>query len=216
MLSSVQVLEAVTYGPSRQSALIHRPIEAFVKLSEGLKNCKIQIRLFSMMEKRRGVDRGPDYVMERQHGSGVGGISMEGDDELLAETKMPPKRDKWMTTLPPERKVSLASNEEKKRTSSDADLVDKYNITKRSKSLVEKHQEESANHRKRKSKQEKTKEKYLKEQKEEEWVGKHPWKPWDREKDLTAGRQNVNLDSENMVKGLSSRFSGGNVQRNFL
>ncbi|KAF9601162.1 hypothetical protein IFM89_017110 [Coptis chinensis] len=112
--------------------------------------------------------------------------------------------------------AALASNEEKKRTSSDADLVDKYNITKSSKSLVEKHQEESANRRKRKSKQEKTKEKDLKEQKEEEWVGKHPWKPWDREKDLTAGRQNVNLDSENMVKGLSSRFSGWNVQRNFL
>ncbi|KAK8638502.1 hypothetical protein V6N13_136921 [Hibiscus sabdariffa] len=37
----------------------------------------------------------------------VAGISMEGDDELLAEVevKAPPKRDEWMTTLPPERKV---------------------------------------------------------------------------------------------------------------
>jgi len=36
------------------------------------------------------------------------GISMEGDDELLAQTevKVDPKRDEWMTTLPPERKVS--------------------------------------------------------------------------------------------------------------
>lgn len=32
---------------------------------------------------------------------------MEGDDILLAETeeKVAPKRDEWMTTLPPERKV---------------------------------------------------------------------------------------------------------------
>lgn len=33
---------------------------------------------------------------------------MEGDDVLLAETevKEEPKRDEWMTTLPPERRVS--------------------------------------------------------------------------------------------------------------
>lgn len=33
---------------------------------------------------------------------------MEGDDVLLAETEVqvPQKRDEWMTTLPPERKVS--------------------------------------------------------------------------------------------------------------
>lgn len=32
---------------------------------------------------------------------------MEGDDVLLAEmdVKVGPKRDEWMTTLPPERKV---------------------------------------------------------------------------------------------------------------
>lgn len=32
---------------------------------------------------------------------------MEGDDELLkeVEVKVEPKRDEWMTTLPPERKV---------------------------------------------------------------------------------------------------------------
>lgn len=35
-------------------------------------------------------------------------VSMEGDDALLAETevKVAPRRDEWMTTLPPERKVS--------------------------------------------------------------------------------------------------------------
>ncbi|WCJ31112.1 DNAJ heat shock N-terminal domain-containing protein [Euphorbia peplus] len=153
------------------------------------------------------------------------GISMEGDDELLAEieVKVAPTRDEWMTTLPPERKpggmpmhsttfskgtkegrgdirawtdtpvdrsqkakmnyleaykeaTALASNEEeKKRSSADADLVDKYNKAKRSKTLVEKHQEEQRVKRsKKKSKKEK-----------EEWSGKHP-------------------------------FSSGNSQRNFL
>ncbi|OVA10904.1 DnaJ domain [Macleaya cordata] len=184
------------------------------------------------------------------------GISIAGDDELLEEIKLPPKRDEWMTSLPPERKpggapmqsttsfsrnakegrgdtsvwtdtpldnaqkakmnyleaydqaTALASNEEKKRTNSDADLVDQYNRTKRSKTLVQKHQEEAASSRsKRKSKQE---------PKKGEWEGQHPWKPWDREKDLTAGRQRVNLDSENMVEGLASRFSSGPIQRNFL
>lgn len=35
---------------------------------------------------------------------------MEGDDELLADmdVKEAPKRDEWMTTLPPERRVSLS------------------------------------------------------------------------------------------------------------
>ncbi|GLU16396.1 hypothetical protein SLE2022_328320 [Rubroshorea leprosula] len=185
------------------------------------------------------------------------GISMEGDDELLADTevKASPKRDEWMTTLPPERKpgvtmqttkfsrgskegrgdtsvwtdtpsdraqkakmnyleayneaAALASNEEeKKRHSSDADLVDRYNKEKRSKSLVQKHQEKAASRSKKKSKQEPAE--------KEEWVGNHPWKPWDREKDLVAGRQNIKFDAENLVQGLTSRFSSGNFQRNFL
>lgn len=85
--------------------------------------------------------------------------------------------------------------------------MDEYNKKKRSKSLVEKHQETARSSSKRKSKQERAK---------EEWEGQHPWKPWDREKDLTAGRQSVKLDGENMSQGLSSRFSSGSFQRNFL
>lgn len=85
--------------------------------------------------------------------------------------------------------------------------MDKYNKEKRSKSLVEKHQEKAAKRSKKKSSQPKEK---------EDWVGQHPWKPWDREKDLTAGRQSVKLDSENMTEGLTSRFSSASFQRNFL
>ncbi|XP_022156581.1 uncharacterized protein LOC111023459 [Momordica charantia] len=186
------------------------------------------------------------------------GISMDGDEELLANTeddvKVEPKRDEWMTTLPPERKpgitmqssrfsksskegrgdtsvwtdtpldraqkaktsyleayneaTALASNEEAKKHSSESALVDKYNKEKRSKSLIEKHREETRSRAKKKSKQVA--------EKGDDWVGKHPWKPWDREKDLTAGRKTVNFDPENMAQGLGSRFSSGSYQRNFL
>ncbi|GAV58416.1 DnaJ domain-containing protein/DUF3752 domain-containing protein [Cephalotus follicularis] len=181
------------------------------------------------------------------------GLSMDGDDELLAvtEVKVVPKRDEWMTTLPPERKpgmpmhstkfgkssnkgrgdtsvwtdtpsdraqkakinyleaynetAALASNDaEKIRASADGELVDKYNKARRSKS--EQKFKEGASGSKKKSKEKQI----------EEWVGQHPWKPWDRDKDLTARRQGIKFDSEDMAQGLSSRFSAGNFQRNFL
>jgi hypothetical protein len=65
-------------------------------------------------------------------------------------------------------------------------------------------------------KQRESKEKKKQKQNEkEEWERNHPWKPWDREKDLTAGRQKVTVDPENMSQGLSSCFASGAVQRNF-
>lgn len=97
---------------------------------------------------------------------------------------------------------------EKEHSSATADLMDKYNKSKRSMSLVEKHKHEQ----KKKSKKVEQSEK----QQEEEWSGKHPWKPWDRETDLTAGRKSVNFDANNFTKGLTSRFSSGSVERNFL
>lgn len=182
------------------------------------------------------------------------GISMPGDDELLAEPKLPPKREEWMTTLPPERKpgvsmhstttfsrstkegrgdtsvwtespldkaqkakmnyleayneaAALAGTADEKKRSSEADLVDMYNSSKRSVSLVQKHRKDASSRLKKKNK---------KQREEEEWEGQHPWKPWDREKDLVAGRQKVSFDSENMGEGLTSRFSSGTIQRNFL
>ncbi|XP_018459038.2 uncharacterized protein LOC108829934 [Raphanus sativus] len=199
------------------------------------------------------------------------GISMEGDAELLAatEVKPVPKRDEWMTTLPPERKTgvpvqqstttfsrnaregrgdttawtdtpmdkaerakmnyleaynkanALASNEEvNMKRSLDADLVDKYNKEKRSKSLVEKHREESTSSSSSRLKKKKKLSSSLSSSKEknekDEWVGNHPWKPWDRENDLSAGRQKVKLDADGMAEGLASKFSSGNFQRSFL
>uniref|UniRef100_A0A0D6R351 J domain-containing protein n=1 Tax=Araucaria cunninghamii TaxID=56994 RepID=A0A0D6R351_ARACU len=188
------------------------------------------------------------------------GEAVPGDDELLGEGNVAPKRDEWMTQLPPERKPGVSSmhstffsksekadrgdasiwtdtpvekaekakmhyleaykqaaltageNEidalEKKRSSATAELMDNYNKSKRSVSLVEKHQKEL----KKPSKKIKQTEK----QEEEEWSGKHPWKPWDREADLAAGRQKVTFDANSSAKGLTSRFSSGSVERSFL
>ncbi|XP_004299779.1 PREDICTED: uncharacterized protein LOC101310027 [Fragaria vesca subsp. vesca] len=238
--------------------------QAFVKLNKAFKELQDPEKRKVLDEKIKLKEEHEKFKLELRamreaaQWRKLQGISMEGDDELLADmdVKEEPKRDEWMTTLPPERRpggmptqstkfsstvkegrgdtsawtdtpsdraqkakmdyleaynkaASLASNEEKKMNSSDADLVDRYNKEKRSKSLVEKH-EETASRPKKKSKQP------LEKEKKEEWVGKHPWKPWDREKDLTAGRQSVKLDSDNMAQGLTSRFSAGTVQRNFL
>ncbi|XVF73960.1 hypothetical protein PTKIN_Ptkin13bG0022900 [Pterospermum kingtungense] len=236
--------------------------QAFIKLNKAFKELQDPEKRKALDEKIKVEEQQEAFkaelraMREAAQWRRLQGISMEGDDELLTEVevKAPPKRDEWMTTLPPERKpgvtmqsttfskrskegrgdtsvwtdtpseraqkakmhyleayneaAALASNEEEKKGStSDADLVDKYNKEKRSKSLVQTHQEEAQKCPKKKSKQLAQK---------DEWEGKHPWKPWDREKDLVAGRQSVKLDTENMVQGLTSRFSSGTFQRNFL
>lgn len=237
--------------------------QAFIKLNKAFKELQDPEKRKAMDDKIKLKQEQEEFKAELKSMREAAlwrrsqGISMEGDEELLAQTevKVEPKRDEWMTTLPPERKpggvtmqstkfsrgpkegrgdtsawtdtpldraqkakmnyleayneaTALASNEdEKKRASADAELVDKYNKAKRSKTLVQKHQEEASSKSKKKSKQQPQK---------EDWVGQHPWKPWDREKDLTAGRKTVNFDSESMTKDLSSRFSSGNFQRNFL
>ncbi|KAG4998073.1 hypothetical protein AAZX31_10G204700 [Glycine max] len=243
--------------------------QAFIKLNKAFKELQDPEKRKAMDEKIKLKQEQEQFQAELKTMREAAlwrrsqGISMEGDEELLAQTevKVEPKRDEWMTTLPPERKpggmtmqsttfsrgpkegrgdtsvwtdtpldraqkakmnyleayneaTALASNEEdKKRASADAELVDKYNKAKRSKTLVQKYQEEVASKSKKKSKELKE----VKQQPEkEDWVGQHPWKPWDREKDLTAGRKTVNFDSESMTKNLSSRFSSGNFQRNFL
>ncbi len=53
-----------------------------------------------------------------------------------------------------------------------------------------------------------------------EWVGKHPWRPFDREADFAAGLSSK-PDAKKLIanaKGLNSRFAGGAAQgqRSFL
>ncbi|KAL7208052.1 hypothetical protein ACSBR1_029915 [Camellia fascicularis] len=214
--------------------------QAFVKLNKAFKDLQDPDKRKVMDEKIRLKEEQEEFkVLKEEMDVKVG----------------PPKRDEWMTTLPPERKpgvptqttkfsrtskdgrgdtsiwtdnpsdraqkakmnyleayneaAALAStDQENKNTNSDAALVDEYNKRKRPKSLVEKHKEaaRTSSSSKKKSKQERAK----------EWEGQHPWKPWDREKDLTAGRQSVKLYAEDMSQGLASRFSSGTFQRNFL
>ena len=91
-----------------------------------------------------------------------------------------------------------------------ADIIDQFNTVKRATSLVEKHQAE----RSKKVKKEKKKE--VSTPAPPEWTEAHPWKPWDREKDLVAGRKSVNLDKKSMVEGLTSRFLSSSTKRSFL
>ncbi|KAH6765186.1 DNAJ heat shock N-terminal domain-containing protein [Perilla frutescens var. frutescens] len=238
--------------------------QAFVKLNKAFKDLQDPAKRKALDDKLKEKEDREAFQVELKamreaaQWRRLQGISMEGDDILLAEidVKAPPKRDEWMTTLPPERKpggmtmhstrfsktgkegrgdtsvwtdtpseraqkakmnyleayneaAALASNvQEKAKMSADAELVDQYNKSKRSKSLVEKHVESAKSRSKKKSKKEPAV--------QDDWEGKHPWKPWDREKDLTAGRQSVNLETDNMAQGLTSRFSSGSFQRNFL
>ncbi|KAK4753859.1 hypothetical protein SAY87_001963 [Trapa incisa] len=242
--------------------------QAFVKLNKAFKELQDPDKRKAFDEKIKLKEEQEAFkaelrsMREAAQWRKLQGISMEGDEELLAdiEVNVAPKREEWMTTLPPERKpgmtmhsttafsrnsregrgdtsswtdtpsdraqkaktkyleaynaaTAIASNEDdNKRMTADAELVDMYNKARRSKTLVEKHQEETKSRAKKKSKQQQPVETGEK----EDWVGNHPWKPWDREKDLVSGRQKVNFDSESMAQGLSSRFSAGHFQRNFL
>ncbi|KAH0982904.1 hypothetical protein GBA52_010081 [Prunus armeniaca] len=192
-----------------------RAQQAFVKLNKAFKELqdpdkrKVLDDKIQLKEEREKFRVELKAMREAAQWRKLQGICVEGDDELLAYMMdVAPKRDEWMTTLPFERKHGMpprqltrfnSSNEvaafalnaeEKKRKVSDGDLVDKYNKEKRSKSLLQKSKEEAAKRSKRKSKKQQTE--------KEDWVGKHPWMPWDREKDLAGGRQRVKLDSENM------------------
>ncbi|KAJ1275466.1 hypothetical protein BS78_05G137400 [Paspalum vaginatum] len=233
--------------------------EAFVKLNNAFKDLQDPDKRGAIDDEIKKKEEIEQFEIELKamreaaEWRRLQGVSLEGDDELLAGPKVvhAPKRDEWMTTLPPERKAgvpmhsttsfsmngkegrgdtsvwtdtpldraqkaqqsyldaynktkAIAEGDDVKSKNTDVSIVDKYNTSKRSVSLVQKHRE---------SKKEKRKQKQLE---KEEWEGNHPWKPWDREKDLSAGRQKVALDPENMSQGLSSRFASGAVQRNFL
>ncbi|CAK9261410.1 unnamed protein product [Sphagnum jensenii] len=115
---------------------------------------------------------------------------------------------------------------EKERSEKEAQLMDSYNSNRRLQSLVEKHKlERSEGSKKKKKKQPQGDEKQAGKganrpalsKTEEGWAGSHPWKPWDREKDLTAGRQSVNLDPKKFTEGLTARFGATqDAPRKFL
>jgi len=232
--------------------------QAFKDLQDPIKRAAIDDKII-IKEEKEEFEADLKARREAAQWRRIRGEAIPGDDELLTEVKLSPKRDEWMTMLPPERKpgpsmhstffskseksdrgdtsiwtdtplekahkakqhyleaynqaaLTALDNDigslEKEHSSATAELMDKYNKSKRSMSLVEMHKHE----KKKKSKKVEQSEK----QQEEEWSGKHPWKPWDRETDLSAGRKSVNLDANSFTEGLTSRFSSGTVERNFL
>ena len=106
---------------------------------------------------------------------------------------------------------SVADAQAAEKASATAQIIDSYNSKKRAQSLVEKHQEAML-----KEKQNKKKKKKEEEKKKEEWEGSHPWKPWDREKDLVIGKT-VKLDRDSSATALASRFGASRPEeRRFL
>jgi len=97
-----------------------------------------------------------------------------------------------------------------KNIAATASVVDEYNQRQRPKSLLEQHQSKS-----------KEKKKILKKEgkkEKEEWEGQHPWKPWDREKDLVIGAKPKTAKDLNLARGtLGDRFGGSDSgRRSFL
>ncbi|KAF3795554.1 GPALPP motifs-containing protein 1 [Nymphaea thermarum] len=140
-----------------------------------------------------------------------GGKEGRGDTSLWTDTPDEIARKARMRNLITHNTISALADDEtanrKKQSSSDAELVDAYQSSKRSKTLLQKHQEAASSAPRKKQNKETIK---------QEWAEQHPWKPWNRETDLAAGRQKVELDSKDMAQGLASRFSSGSFQRNFL
>jgi len=90
-----------------------------------------------------------------------------------------------------------------------ATTVDKYNERQRPQTLMEQHQ----------AVKEKAKKKAKKEGKvdKEDWEGNHPWKPWDRDKDLEIKpKAKTAKDLTKLGGTLGNRFGGGATGRSFL
>lgn len=145
------------------------------------------------------------------------GKSGRGDTSVWTDTPLEKAQKAKTAYLEAYKQATLTADTNDNKTwvaarrdhdSQEADIMDKFNTARRATSLFEKHQQE----RSKKIKKTPNKEAPP----PAEWSGNHPWKPWDREKDLTSGRQSVNLDRKNMSEGLSLRFSSSHEERSFL
>ncbi|TYH78487.1 hypothetical protein ES332_D04G230700v1 [Gossypium tomentosum] len=172
--------------------------QAFVILNKALK-------VLQGLDKQEEFKAELQAMREAAQWSRLQGISMEGDDELLVhevEVKVPPKRDEWMTTLPPESvtKQSARSNKNAKEgrgdtsvwTDTPLELAQKANTH-----YLEAYNEAAAL---ASNEEENTKSIGGCKATKEEIVARE-------RRDRTVGRQTVNLDTANMAKGLISRFT---------
>jgi len=155
--------------------------------------------------------------------------SGRGDTSVWTDTPADKAEKAKMQYLEAYKQAALTSGpvdelemREKERADKEAQLMDSYNSHKRSQSLMDKHKDEQL--RPSKKKVDKAGKRVIvgakpreSSEQEAEWKTNHPWKPWDREKDLTAGRQSVNLDPKQFKEGLASRFGASQGEpRNFL
>uniref|UniRef100_A0A7S3R7C5 J domain-containing protein n=1 Tax=Dunaliella tertiolecta TaxID=3047 RepID=A0A7S3R7C5_DUNTE len=106
----------------------------------------------------------------------------------------------------------------------DAQIMDAFNSQARKRSLLDAHQEEqAAGHKDKKKKEDKKKHGdgppvAATKSDKPSWVGKHPWKPFDRETDLEI-RGGKPKDPQKLMQvqgSLSSKFSSGGSSRTFL
>ncbi|XP_015579458.1 splicing factor, arginine/serine-rich 19 isoform X2 [Ricinus communis] len=89
--------------------------QAFIKLNKAFKELqdpdkrKLLDEQIKLKEEQEAFKVELKAMREAAQWRRLQGISMEGDDELLAEmeVKVAPQRDEWMTTLPPERKPGM-------------------------------------------------------------------------------------------------------------
>eukprot|EP00850_Spirogloea_muscicola_P000208 SM000001S04610 [mRNA] locus=s1:1283279:1287697:+ [translate_table: standard] len=107
---------------------------------------------------------------------------------------------------------------EQRKATEVGEMLDAYNASARASSLVDKHQKERVREAiKEKKQQRKQKQESLGDGKEqhkaEAWEGKHPWKPWDREKDLVTGPAATKWTPNAMAQNLAAKFGS---ERRFL
>ena len=103
-----------------------------------------------------------------------------------------------------------------------AAAVDLYNTSNRKRSLLEQHQDKKVKKQKAagegavgKSKQ--ASDAKTQQDEDSSWKGKHPWRPFDREKDMNIGPKPVTQqDLLKKAGSLTGRFGGQTGQRTFL
>eukprot|EP00246_Nothoceros_aenigmaticus_P000097 TRINITY_DN1014_c0_g1_i4.p1 TRINITY_DN1014_c0_g1~~TRINITY_DN1014_c0_g1_i4.p1 ORF type:complete len:265 (+),score=55.11 TRINITY_DN1014_c0_g1_i4:203-997(+) len=136
--------------------------------------------------------------------------SGRGDTSAWTDTPLQKAEKAKMQYLEAYEQARIAADEgvvekQQAQAAETARLVDSYNKKRRPVPLVKTHKSKSAVKARTKNEGDKS-----------SWAEKHPWKPWDRDKDLTAGRQAVKLDPEVQAQGLQSRFDSSGSTRSFL
>eukprot|EP00884_Botryococcus_braunii_P023488 jgi/Botrbrau1/9823/Bobra.0313s0002.1 len=180
---------------------------------------------------------------QERRGSASGGSSAEPQPLRIYGARSPggPKaRDSWMTDLPAERRAPAQMSQTSVTRFNQMGVTERgdtrdwtetpaqkqlrpllrltlLNRTHRKKSLLEQHQHNLK--MKERAKKKARKAEGVPQGEKQEWEGVHPWRPFDREKDLLAGPPCPSGKEDMMKKAgnLAGRFSSGSSgPRSFL